>query len=107
MAKAELNLVETEPNLDEVNRLLRGEIVPPNTEIGCAFVTLQSENARLKASAKADAEKAALNEKIHKKNSDDWRRENLRLQEQLLASQERVYELQAKLLSLRQIVNGT
>ncbi len=35
-----------------------------------------------------------------------WRRENLRLQTELLASQERVFELQDKLLALRRIVNS-
>ena len=36
-----------------------------------------------------------------------WRRENLRLQNELLASQEKVFKLQDILLSLRRIVNST
>jgi predicted RNase H-like nuclease (RuvC/YqgF family) len=62
-----------------------------------------SENDRLKANAKT----AALNDDIHKKNAEHRQKEILRLQAELLASQERVYELQAKLLSLREIVNVT
>ena len=47
-----------------------------------------------------------VDEEIHKRNVEHSRKENLKLQEQLLAAQERVYELQGKLLSLREIVNS-
>jgi predicted RNase H-like nuclease (RuvC/YqgF family) len=103
-------MAKAEPDLAEVNRLIRGDIVPaPNTvskTIEHALAVLRSENAWLKDCAKTNAEREAQNEETRKKNIEGWRRENLRLQEQLLASQERVYELQAKLLSLREIVNG-
>jgi formylmethanofuran dehydrogenase subunit E len=87
---------KAEPDLAEVNRLIRAEHdrSAVTIDVEYALAALRSENTRLKETARADAEKAALNEKIHKKNSDDSRRENLRLQEQLLASQEKVYELQ-------------
>jgi predicted RNase H-like nuclease (RuvC/YqgF family) len=103
-------MTKAEPNFDEVDRLIRAEpISTPSIktiDAECALSALRSENARLKETARADAERAARNEEGWKKNSEGWRRENLKLQEQLLASQERVYELQNKLLDLRQIVNG-
>jgi hypothetical protein len=52
-------------------------------------------------------QKETQNQEVNRKNYEGWRRENLKLQEQLLASQERVCELQGKLLSLREIVNST
>jgi hypothetical protein len=103
-------MAKAEPDLAEVNRLIRAEpnpnAVSRTIDVEHALAVLRSENARLKEEARVNAERAARNEEIHKKNSDGWRRENLKLQEQLLASQEKVYELQNKLLDLRQIVNG-
>jgi hypothetical protein len=66
------------------------------------LAVLRSENDRLKRNAVT----AAQNESIHKKNTGYLQTENLKLQEQLLASQERVCELQKRLLSLREIVNS-
>jgi hypothetical protein len=71
------------------------------------FAVLQAENARLKELAETNARTAARNAETQRKGYEGWRRENLRLQTELLASQERVFELQDKLLSLRQIVNST
>ena len=108
MAKAEP--AKAEPDLVEVNRLIRAEpgadTVSRTIDVEHALAVLRSENARLKDAARMNAERAALNEETYKKNSEGWRRESLKLQEQLLASQEKVYELQNKLLSLRQIVNS-
>jgi hypothetical protein len=67
---------------------------------------LQSENARLKDSARLNAEREALNVGTYKRNQEHLQQANLKLQEQLLAAQERVFELQAKLLSLREMVNS-
>jgi cell division septum initiation protein DivIVA len=101
-------MAKTEPNLAEVNRLVRAEHDPSTVTIDVehALAVLRSENARLKDCITTNAERAAQNEETHKKNYEGWRRENLKLQDQLLASQEKVYELQNKLLSLREIVNG-
>jgi hypothetical protein len=89
--------------------LIRTEL-PTDTvdtiDVEHALAVLRSENARLRDCAGADAKRAAQNEEDHKRNTERWRKENLKLQEQLLASQERVYELQGKLLSLREIVNS-
>jgi predicted RNase H-like nuclease (RuvC/YqgF family) len=95
MAKAEPNLVEVnrEPDPNTVSRMMDAER---------ALAVLRSENDRLKANARI----AAQNDETHKKNAEYRQKEILRLQAELLASQERVYELQNKLLSLREIVNG-
>jgi len=71
-----------------------------------ALAVLRAENARLKGQAEVNAKTAAQNEETHRKGYESWRKENLKLQEQLLAAQERVYELQSKLLSLREIVDS-
>ncbi len=106
MAKAEQ--VE-EPDLAEVNRLLRGAPAPgtvgKTVDIEYAFNVLRSENARLKETAKKLAETEASNEETHKREHAAWRRETIRLQNELLAAQERVYQLQAKLLALRALIN--
>jgi hypothetical protein len=93
MAKVEPNLTAPTDTVDTI-------------DVKHALAVLRSENARLKDQAATNAKTAAQNEETHKKNYEGWRRENLKLQEQLLAPQERVYELQGKLLSLREIVNG-
>jgi FtsZ-binding cell division protein ZapB len=97
-------MVKAAPDLAEVNRPIRTEPEPDagTIDVGHTLAVLRSENARLKANAGI----AAQNEDTNKKNSEYLRKENLRLQAELLASQERVYELQAKLLSLREIVNS-
>jgi len=79
---------------------------PAQLDKAMAAARSRSENATLRDCAGADAKRAAQNEEIHKRNIEQLRKENLKLQEQLLASQERVYELQGKLLSLREIVNS-
>lgn len=102
-------MAKAQPNVAEVNRLIKGEPSPDTVstiDVEHALAVLRSENARLKDLLKTNADIAARNEEIQKRNSETSRREILKLQEQLLASQERVYELQDKLLSLRQIVNG-
>jgi hypothetical protein len=70
------------------------------------LTVLQSENARLKDSVRVNAEREALNVGTYKRNQEHLQQANLKLQEQLLASQERVFELQSKLLSLREIMNS-
>jgi predicted RNase H-like nuclease (RuvC/YqgF family) len=104
-------MAKAEPNLAEVNRLAYEPSSTPNTatrtiDVEHALAVLRSENARLKDCARVNAEREAGNEETRRKNYEGWRRENLRLQTELLASQEKVFELQAKLLSLREIVNG-
>jgi hypothetical protein len=54
---------------------------------------LQAENARLKECAKVNAEREAHNLETQQKNYEGWRRENLKLQNELLASQERGFRL--------------
>jgi predicted RNase H-like nuclease (RuvC/YqgF family) len=102
-------MAKTEPNLAEVNRLIRGEADQSveTIDVKHALAVLRSENARLKDCATVNAEREAGNEETRRKNYEGWRRENLRLQTELLASQEKVFELQDKLLALRRIVNGT
>jgi hypothetical protein len=103
MAKAEPNLAEAnhpEPDPGTVAKTI---------EVGQAFAVLRSENASLRSEndqLKINARIAAQNNAAHKKNTEHWQGEILKLQEQLLASQKRVYELQDKLLSLREIVNS-
>jgi uncharacterized protein YlxW (UPF0749 family) len=77
------------------------------TDAETMLSVLQSENARLKDCAKTNADREAHNQETQRKNYEGWRRENLKLQNELLASQERVFELQDKLLSLRAIINDT
>ena len=48
----------------------------------------------------------AQNQEMNRKNYESWRCKNVRLQTELLASQEKVFELQDKLLSLRQVINS-
>jgi hypothetical protein len=102
-------MTKAEPNLAAVNHLIRTEL-PADTvdtiDVEHALAVLRSENARLRDRAGADAKVAAQKEEDHKRDTANWRKENLKLQEQLLAAQQRVYELQAKLLSLREIANG-
>jgi hypothetical protein len=93
--KKELNaMAKAEPNLAEVNRPIQADpdpnAVSRTVDIEHALAVLRSENAWLKDCAKTNAEREARNEETRKKNSEGWRRENLRLQEQLLASQEKV-----------------
>jgi hypothetical protein len=98
-----------EPNLATVNRLARTELPVDKIDaidVEHTLAVLRSENARLRDHVAADAKTAAQKEEDHKRDIANWRKENLRLQEQLLAAQERVYELQGKLLSLREIVNS-
>jgi predicted RNase H-like nuclease (RuvC/YqgF family) len=97
-------MAKAEPNLAEANRPIRTEPEPDavTIDVGHTLAVLRSENARLKANAAI----AARNDGIDKKNAEHRQKEILRLQAELLASQERVYELQNKLLSLREIVNG-
>lgn len=103
MAKAEPNIAEAEP-VGTVSKTI-------DFEHALAFLRsenakLRSENTWLKDRAEANAKIAAQNEGIRKQNSEHVLREKLKLQQELLASQERVCELQNKLLSLRQIVNS-
>jgi hypothetical protein len=67
---------------------------------------LRSENARLKDIAERNAKTEAQNQEIRKKNSEFLQRENIKLQAHLLASQDRVYELQTELLRVREIINS-
>jgi predicted RNase H-like nuclease (RuvC/YqgF family) len=83
-----------------------GDLVHKLTDIRTALAVLQSENARLKDCARVNAEREAHNAETRQKNYEGWRRKNLRLQTELLASQEKVFELQNKLLALRAIVNS-
>ena len=96
-----------EPNLATVNRLIRSEL-PADTvdtiDVEHALAVLRAENARLRDRAGVDAIAVSQKEEEHQRDVANWRKENLKLQEQLLAAQERVYELQGKLLSLREIV---
>jgi hypothetical protein len=103
------DMTKAEPNLTAVNRLVRTEL-PTDTvdtiDVEHALAVLRSENARLRERVAADAKTAAQSEEDHKRDIACRQNENLKLQEQLLAAQERVYELQGKLLSLREIVNS-
>jgi hypothetical protein len=69
-------MAKAEPNLVEVNRLIRAEHDRSTVTIDVeyALAALRSENARLKETARADAETAARNEETHKKNNENWRR---------------------------------
>lgn len=91
-------MAKAEPETDEVHKL---------TDTETMLAVLQSENARLKEQAKVNAERHAQNQEMQQKNYQGWRRENLKLQNELLASQETVFELQDKLLALRAVVNDT
>ena len=102
-------MTKAEPNLATVNRLIRSEL-PADTvdtiDVEHALAVLRAENARLRDRAGVDAIAVSQKEEEHQRDVANWRKENLKLQEQLLAAQERVYELQEKLLSLRAIVNS-
>ena len=102
-------MTKAEPNLATVNRLIRSEL-PADTvdtiDVEHALAVLRAENARLRDRAGVDAIAVSQKEEEHQRDVANWRKENLKLQEQLLAAQERVYELQGKLLSLREIVNS-
>jgi hypothetical protein len=76
------------------------------TDTETMLSVLQSENARLKQYAETNARTAEQNAETHRKGYESWRKENLRLQTELLAAKERVFELQDKLLSLRKIINS-
>lgn len=91
-----------------MNKLIRGEpgAAPKTVDVEYALSALRSENAHLKGCAKTNADRHAQNEETHRKNLESWKKESLRLQTELLASQERVFELQGKLLSLREIINS-
>ena len=101
-------MAKAEPNVAEVNKLISGTDSETVSEVDVkyALAVLRQENARLKENAATNARTAEQNAETHRKGYEGWRRENLRLQTELLASQDRVFELQDKLLSLRQIVNG-
>jgi capsule polysaccharide export protein KpsE/RkpR len=60
----------------------------------------------LKDIAERNAKTEAQNQEIRKKNSEFLQRENIKLQAHLLASQDRVYELQTELLRVREIINS-
>ena len=100
-------MTKAEPNLATVNRLIRSEL-PADTvdtiDVEHELAVLRAENARLRDRAGVDAIAVSQKEEEHQRDVANWRKENLKLQEQLLAAQERVYELQGKLLSLREIV---
>ena len=97
-------MTKAEPNLATVNRLIRSEL-PADTvdtiDVEHALAVLRAENARLRDRAGVDAIAVSQKEEEHQRDVANWRKENLKLQEQLLAAQERVYELHGKLLSLR------
>ena len=92
-----------------INRLV-GNAVPIDTvntiDVEHALAVLRSENARLKEKVAATVKTAAQSEETHKRDIACRRKENLKLQSELLTAQQRVYELQEKLLSLRAIVNS-
>jgi predicted RNase H-like nuclease (RuvC/YqgF family) len=100
-------MAKAEPNPAEVNRLVRGEPGPETetVDVKYALSALRSENARLKEQAESNARTHERNQEMNQKNYEGWRRENLRLQTELLASQERVYELQDKLLAVRKTID--
>ena len=104
-------MAKAEPDLVKVNRLVRGDpdadAVGKTIDAEYALSVLRSENARLKEAAKAKAETEARNEETRQKNRVHGIKETLRLQEELLAAQDRICELQGKLLALRAIVNDT
>ena len=56
--------------------------------------------------SQVNEERQAQNQELNWKNYEGWLRENLDCKARLLASQEKVFELQDKLLSLRQIINS-
>lgn len=103
------DMTKAEPNLTAVNRLVRTEL-PTDTvdtiDVEHALAVLRSENARLKEKVAATVKTAAQSEETHKRDIACRRKENLKLQSELLTAQQRVYELQEKLLSLRAIVNS-
>jgi hypothetical protein len=98
-------------DLAEINQLVRAEpapgVVSQTVNVEHALAILRSENARLKDCARVNAEREARNEEMREKNRAHGIRETLRLQNELLASQERIVELQDQLLALRRIVNHT
>ena len=92
-----------------INRLV-GNAVPIDTvntiDVEHALAVLRAENARLRDRAGVDAIAVSQKEEEHQRDVANWRKENLKLQSELLTAQQRVYELQEKLLSLRAIVNS-
>jgi hypothetical protein len=54
-----------------------------------------------------NAKTHATNLERHNEDLQVWRKQIFKLQDQLFASEEKVYELQKKLLALREIVNNT
>ena len=97
---------DDEPDSVAANRLIRGEpstgTVTKTIDAEYALSALRSENSTLRAQVQKNAEIAEHNKATHQKDYASWRQENLRLQTELLASQDRVFELQDKLLALRQ-----
>ena len=100
-----------EPDIAEVKRLVETGPVPGTTcrtiDVQHALAALRSDNAALRHRIKTNDENNGRNQETHKKNHEHSRKEILKLQEQLLASQDRVYELQKTLLSLREVANST
>ncbi len=99
-----------EPDLAEVNRLMRGEPAPGVTsrtvDVEYALSVLRNENARLKEAAKVNADTYAQNREMQQKNCENLRKEIFKVHNELFASQEKVYELQKQLLALRTIINN-
>jgi hypothetical protein len=91
-------MAKAEPDLTEVNRLIMDEpgqgSASKTVDVEYALAVLRSEHDRLKDCAKTNEERHAQNQEINRKNYEGWRQENLRLQSELLASQEKVFELQ-------------
>jgi predicted nucleic acid-binding Zn-ribbon protein len=107
MAKVD---VKEAPDLDEVNRLIKGEPGSSSVstvDIEYALAALRSENVRLRETIKTNAERAAQAEETYQKNRAILTRENLRLGAELLTAHERIAELQNKLLDLQRILNNT
>jgi hypothetical protein len=80
-----------EPDVAEVNRLLRNE--PPTgtsrtVDIEHALAVLRSENNHLRDILKTNADREAQNEDIRAKNHTHDVKEKIRLQSELLAAQE-------------------
>ncbi len=103
-------MAKAEPDIVEVNRLIKGEPGPGTVktiDVENALAVLRAKNARLKEQTAVNAKTHAANIERHQKDYEGWRSANLKLQIELLASQERVFELQDKLLALRALVNSS
>jgi hypothetical protein len=98
-----------EPNLAEVNRLVRGDPAPgtpsKTIDVEHALSVLRSENARMKEAAKANAEKQAASLRAAQIDHDHTRRELHKVHTGLFESQQRVHVLERRLLALRTLVN--